>query len=117
VLSSRGDFCSRVHNRRLSLGDPAKSAIFAMSKVTTFREGRSGEGCCSKQLSEAQLTVDVSNGPRDTMGYEPAAPLRQPTKADWTNHRTIITQLYLNEGRSMNDMRTIMERKYKFKAT
>jgi hypothetical protein len=88
-----------------------------MSKVRTFQEGRSGDDCCSKQLSEAQLTVDVSNGSGDTMGYEPAVPLRQPTKTDWINHRTIITQLYIDEGRSMNDMRTIMERKYKFKAT
>ena len=95
----------------------ATSAIFAMSKVRTLQEGRSGEGCCSKQPSKAQLTVEMSKGPMNTIGYESAVPLRQPTKADWINHRTIITQLYLDEGRSMNDMRTIMESKYKFKAT
>lgn len=68
-------------------------------------------------VSGPQPSGSASSSCNDTLAFQSVTLLAQPTKADWENHRPIITRLYFEEERSMNDVRTIMECKFGFRAT
>jgi hypothetical protein len=47
----------------------------------------------------------------------PPVPKYPPTAKDWENHRSIITQMYSVENRTLKDVMEIMKKRYSFRAT
>jgi hypothetical protein len=47
----------------------------------------------------------------------PPVPKYPPTAKDWENYRSIITQMYSVENRTLKDVMEIMKKRYTFRAT
>jgi len=64
------------------------------------------------------MSYSVISAPAYSMVHDPleAKPPRPPTRDDWERHRPLITQLYVNEGKSLKEVMATLAQ-YGHKAT
>jgi len=63
--------------------------------------------------SKTKISVGGHVGDKDL----PAPPSYPPTKGDWNAYRSILTDLYWIEDRTLPEVIQIMKERYNFKAT
>ncbi|KAF5707177.1 serine threonine kinase [Fusarium mundagurra] len=101
---------AKVHNAVLRW-------IGHMAKDPVCREGKTALGDLLELIRDRLLVVDVIASWKDTPKPDDGDPKVETRDELWNEHRELITRLYLEEGRRLQEVRDIMRTYYNFDAS